>query len=44
MAPSHRPILKLKAGARKSRRESKTPPTPTSKNDSKLKPGARWSD
>jgi len=32
--------LKLKAGARKSPRESKTPP----QNTGKLKPGAHWSD
>jgi hypothetical protein len=33
--------LKLKPGARKSPREVKTPPT---RPQSKLKPGARWSD
>jgi hypothetical protein len=38
---SHRPILKLKISARKSPREVKTqPPRP----NSKLKPGARWSE
>jgi hypothetical protein len=41
---SPRTILKLKAGARKSPRESKTPPSPGPKDNSKLKPGAHWSD
>jgi hypothetical protein len=44
-APSNRPILKLKAGARKSPRESKAPlAPPRPKDNSKLKPGAHWSD
>jgi hypothetical protein len=38
---SSRPILKLKTAARKSPREPKTPPR---RPQSKLKPGARWSD
>jgi hypothetical protein len=41
---SSRATLKLKAGARKSPRESETPPTPRSQNTGKLKPGAHWSD
>jgi hypothetical protein len=41
---SPRTILKLKAGARKSPRESKTPPTPGPKDNGKLKAGAHWSD
>jgi hypothetical protein len=39
-----RATLKLKAGVRKSPRESKSPPTPSPKDNSKLKPGAHWSD
>jgi hypothetical protein len=38
---SSRSILKLKPGTRKSPREAKTPPP---RPQSKLKPGARWSD
>jgi hypothetical protein len=38
---SSRPILKLKTAARKSPRETKTPPR---RPQNKLKPGARWSD
>jgi hypothetical protein len=41
---SPRATLKLRAGARKSPRESKTPPIPRAQNTSQLKPGARWSD
>ena len=41
---SPRSILKLKTGARKSPRESKTLPTSGPKDNSKLKPGAHWSD
>ncbi|HMD28903.1 MAG TPA: hypothetical protein VKH13_10070 [Steroidobacteraceae bacterium] len=42
---SSRTTLKLKIGARKSPRESKTSPTPPRlQNNSKLKPGAQWSD
>jgi len=41
---SPRVTLKLKAGARKSPRESKTPPLPASHGKAKLKPGAHWSD
>jgi hypothetical protein len=41
---SSRTTLKLKIGARKSPRESKTSPTPRLQNNSKLKPGAHWSD
>jgi hypothetical protein len=40
---SSRTTLKLKIGARKSPRESKTSPTPRQQN-TKLKPGAHWSD
>lgn len=39
-----RVTLKLKAGARKSPRESKTPPLPQPEAKAKLKPGAHWSD
>jgi hypothetical protein len=42
--PSQRVTLKLKAGARKSPRESKTPPPPETHGKAKLKPGAHWSD
>jgi hypothetical protein len=41
---SSRVTLKLKVGARKSPRESKTPPIPQRQNTNKLKPGAHWSD
>jgi hypothetical protein len=41
---SPRTTLKLKIGARKSPRESKTSPTPRQQNNSKFKPGASWSD
>jgi hypothetical protein len=41
---SSRATLKLKAGARMSPRESKTPPAPRPQNTGKLKPGAHWSD
>jgi hypothetical protein len=36
--------LKLKAGVRKSPRESKTPPDPQPRSKTDSKPGARWSD
>jgi hypothetical protein len=39
---SPRATLSLKTGARKSPRESKTPPLLPPQNASKLKPGARW--
>ncbi|MGC1521019.1 MAG: hypothetical protein WA803_05720 [Steroidobacteraceae bacterium] len=39
-----RVILKLKTAARKSPRESKTPPIAAAQNASKLKPGAHWAD
>jgi hypothetical protein len=39
-----RAILKLRAGVRKSPRESKTPSVPETRNTSKFKPGAHWSD
>jgi hypothetical protein len=42
---SSRATLTLKVGARKSPRESKTPPPqPQPKSNGKLKPGAQWSD
>ena len=41
---SPRPTLKLKIGARKSPRETKTAPVAQSSNAGKSKPGARWSD
>jgi hypothetical protein len=41
---SSRPTLKLKIGARKSPRETRTAPVLQSSNASKLKPGAHWSD
>jgi hypothetical protein len=40
---SSRVTLKLKAGARKSARESKTPPRPQSHSNNPM-PGAHWSD
>jgi hypothetical protein len=40
---STRATLKLKAGARKSPRESKTPSVPSPRK-ANLKPGAHWSD
>jgi hypothetical protein len=39
-----RVTLTLKTGARKSARESKTPPIPRPQNIGKLKPDAHWSD
>ena len=39
-----RVTLKLKTAARRSPRESKTPPIPPVQNTSKLKPGAHWAD
>lgn len=39
-----RATLKLKIGARKSPRESKTPAVSQPQNHSKAKPGAHWSD
>jgi len=39
---SSRPTLKLKAAPRKSREDRK--PVPTPRSNSKLKPGAQWSD
>jgi hypothetical protein len=41
---SARATLKLKLGARKSPRESKTPPPEQPHTKANLKPGARWSD
>jgi hypothetical protein len=41
---STRVTLKLKAGARKSPRESKTPSVPSPRSKASLKPGAHWSD
>jgi hypothetical protein len=41
---SSRVTLKLKVGARKSPRESKTPPPPQPQSKGNLKPGAHWSD
>jgi hypothetical protein len=41
---SPRVTLKLKSGARKSQRESKTPPIHRPQNTDNLKPGAHWSD
>jgi hypothetical protein len=41
---SSRVTLKLKVGARKSSRESKTPPPPQPQSKANLKPGAHWSD
>ncbi len=42
--PSTRVTLKLKVAARKSARESKTPPIPQPQSKASLKPGAHWSD
>jgi hypothetical protein len=42
--PTSRVTLKLKSGARKSPRETKTPSPPRPQNNAKLKPGAHWSD
>jgi len=42
--PSPRVTLKLKVGARKSARESKTQPPPQPHGKANLKPGAHWSD
>ena len=41
---SPRVTLKLKVGARKSPRETKTPPPPQPHSKANLKPGAHWSD
>lgn len=41
---SSRVTLKLKAGARKSPRETKTAPLPQQKTKANVKPGAHWSD
>jgi hypothetical protein len=41
---SPRVTLKLKAGVRKSPRESKTPPDPPPRSKANFKPGAHWSD
>ena len=41
---SPRPTLKLKIGARKSPRETKTAPVTQASNANKSKPGAHWSD
>jgi hypothetical protein len=41
---SPRATLKLKAGVRKSPRESKTPPEAQPRSKANLKPGAHWSD
>jgi hypothetical protein len=41
---SPRVILKLKPGARKSPRESRTDPHPQPPGKARLKPGAHWSD
>ncbi len=42
--PPSRVTLKLKVAARKSARESKTPPLPKPHSKANLKPGAHWSD
>ena len=42
--PSTRVTLKLKAGVRKSPRESKTPHIAPPQNKANQKPGAEWSD
>ncbi len=42
--PSPRATIKLKAGARKSPRESETAPISRPPINGKLKPGAHWSD
>jgi hypothetical protein len=39
-----RPILKLKAGARKPVAANKTPPISRPDKKTRLKPGAHWSD
>ncbi len=39
-----RVTLKLKPGARKSPRESETPPLQPTQSKAKSKPGAHWSD
>ena len=39
-----RATLKLKVGARKSPRESQTPPSAPPQTNPKQKPGASWSD
>jgi hypothetical protein len=41
---SSRVTLKLKVGARKSARETKTAPLPQPLSKANLKPGAHWSD
>jgi hypothetical protein len=41
---STRVTLTLKAGARKSPRETKTPSVPSPRSKASLKPGAHWSD
>jgi len=41
---SPRVTLKLKAGVRKSPKESVTPSDPRPRNKANLKPGAHWSD
>jgi hypothetical protein len=41
---SRRPTLKLKIGARKSPRESRTAPVARPQDNGKQKPGAHWSD
>jgi hypothetical protein len=41
---SSRVTLKLKTGARKSPRESRTPAIHRPQDTGKLKPGAQWSD
>jgi len=41
---SPRPTLKLKIGARKSPRETRTAPVAQSSTANKSKPGAQWSD
>jgi hypothetical protein len=41
---SPRATLKLKAGVRKSPRESETAPVSRPRENGKLKPGAHWSD
>jgi hypothetical protein len=42
--PSSRATLKLKPGARKSPRESKTSPPSQAQSKANSKPGAHWSD
>jgi hypothetical protein len=41
---SSRVTLKLKSGARKSPRESKSSPIPRPQDANRAKPGAHWSD